>query len=107
MDLYIDTTKPNQTIIKIIEKDGSSAFSQAFQGVGSETLIPHLDKIFEKFPMKKIGRIFVNSGPGSFTGTRVGVSVANALVFSLKIPVNNLKVGSYAKVKYEDSKYSK
>ncbi len=106
MDLYIDTTKPNQTLIKVLENDGASAFSQSFQGVGSETLIPHLNQIFQKFPIKKIGRIFVNSGPGSFTGTRVGVSVANALAFSLKIPVNNLKVGSYVKVKYEESKYS-
>lgn len=105
MDLYIDTTKINNTSIKIIES-GQEIFCQDYIGMGSDTLLPHLEEVFNSYPSKKITRIFVNSGPGSFTGTRVGVSVANALAFSFKIPINNLKIGSYATVKYEVSKYS-
>lgn len=33
------------------------------------------------------GRIAVYSGPGSFTGLRIGVSVANALGYGLNIPI--------------------
>lgn len=105
MDLYIDTTKLNQTSIKIIES-GEEIFSQDYVGMGSDTLLPHLNEVFSLFLPKKIKRIFVNSGPGSFTGTRVGVSVANALAFSYKIPINNLKIGHYATVNYGASKYS-
>jgi tRNA threonylcarbamoyladenosine biosynthesis protein TsaB len=31
--------------------------------------------------------IVVFKGPGSFTGLRIGISVANALAYSLKIPI--------------------
>lgn len=33
------------------------------------------------------GKIAVYSGPGSFTGLRIGVSVANALGYGLSIPI--------------------
>jgi len=105
MDIFIDTTKINQTIIKIIE-DGNEIIIKDLFGVGSDTLLPHLTTIIQDFDLKKIKRIFVNSGPGSFTGTRVGVAIANALSFSLNVPVNNLKLSAYAKVKYEQSKFS-
>lgn len=105
MDIYIDTTKINQTTIKVIE-DGNEIVIKDLFGVGSETLLPHLTTIFQDFDPKKIKRIFVNSGPGSFTGTRVGVAIANALSFSLGVPVNNIKMRAYAKVKYEQSKFS-
>jgi tRNA threonylcarbamoyladenosine biosynthesis protein TsaB len=40
---------------------------------------------------KDLAKIQVKTGPGSFTGLRVGVSTANALGFSLGIPVNGKK----------------
>jgi tRNA A37 threonylcarbamoyltransferase TsaD len=45
---------------------------------------------FKKLGLKPtdITSIKVNPGPGSFTGTRIGVSIANALGFALKVPVN-------------------
>lgn len=64
----------------------------------SEELLPAIDKLLKqnKVLPKNLGLIIVNTGPGSFTGTRVGVATANALSFGLNIPV----VG----VKAEDSK---
>ena len=35
----------------------------------------------------KVEGVVVFKGPGSFTGLRIGVSVANSLAYSLKIPV--------------------
>jgi len=35
----------------------------------------------------KISAIGVNHGPGSFTGTRVGITIANTLGWSLNIPI--------------------
>ena len=44
----------------------------------------------------------VNRGPGSFTGLRVGVAIANALGFLLKIPVNGKRVGELEEPVYNE-----
>jgi tRNA threonylcarbamoyladenosine biosynthesis protein TsaB len=41
---------------------------------------------------KDIKEIKLDTGPGSFTGLRVGAAVANALGYSLGIPVNGKKI---------------
>ncbi len=38
-------------------------------------------------PLEKIERIAVTTGPGGFMSLRVGLSIANALSWSLKIPI--------------------
>ena len=40
-----------------------------------------------------IDAIVVYKGPGSFTGLRIGISVANALAMSLHIPINSVAGG--------------
>jgi len=37
--------------------------------------------------LKKLTGIVVFKGPGSFTGLRIGITIANALAYSLDIPV--------------------
>ena len=56
--------------------------------------MPLIEKLLKKHGLeyKDLKRIGVETGPGSFTGLKVGVSVANALGFSLGIPVNGKKV---------------
>lgn len=43
--------------------------------------------ITQKLALKDVEGIVVFEGPGSFTGLRIGLSVANALADSLSIPV--------------------
>ncbi len=61
---------------------------------GSQVLMPLIEKLLKKnkLEFKDLKGIEVETGPGSFTGLRVGVSVANALGFSLGIPVNGKKI---------------
>ena len=61
----------------------------------TQIILPMIDEILKKHKVKleDISEIKVNTGPGSFTGLRVGLAIANALSFVLKIPVNGKKVG--------------
>jgi len=55
---------------------------------GTEVL-KNIQKLLKKRRkhLKDIEAIAVNQGPGSFTGTRVGITIANTLGWALKIPV--------------------
>lgn len=55
----------------------------------SKELLPAIDKLIrsEKLVPQKVRGIVVNTGPGSFTGLRVGLTVANGFGYGLKIPV--------------------
>lgn len=55
----------------------------------SGKLLPLLDTLLKERELEpeRLGGIIVSRGPGSFTGLRIGVSLAKGLVFVLKIPV--------------------
>ncbi len=93
MILHIDT-KDQKTITVSLKKNGEVMKSLSEQNeYGSQVLLPLIEKILkqEKLDFKDLKGIEVEIGPGSFTGLRVGVSVANALGYSLGIPVNGKK----------------
>src|SRR3990167_8434883 len=106
MILTIDTTQPKKVVVGL--KDQNSKIDEIIevQKHGSQVLLPMIDQIIKKNKMKigDIKGIEVNVGPGSFTGTRVGVAVANALGFALDIPVNSKK-GKIVLPVYEKSKF--
>lgn len=63
----------------------------------SEKLLPAIKKAFESISMqvKDIDRIYVVNGPGSFTGVRIGCSVAKTIAWALKkeiIPISKLEL---------------
>ena len=78
----------------IIDGKKTVSFSQS-KLLKSEACLPLLDKLLKKnkINIENIDEIQVKEGPGSFTGLRVGASIANALSYLLKIPVNNKKIG--------------
>ena len=106
MLLKIDTTKPQEVKVELIDKDGKKDLFVQTQKLGSQVLLPLIVKILKKnkIDFSKLTAVEVNTGPGSFTGTRVGVAVANALGYSLHIPVNGKK-DTIALPKYEKSKF--
>lgn len=90
MILCIDT-KDQKVVVVSLKKDGQMVESLSEENeYGSQVLLPLIKKILDikKLGYKDIKGIEVSTGPGSFTGLRVGVSVANALGYSLGIPVN-------------------
>ncbi len=94
MILHIDT-KDQKHVEVSLKKDGKVVKSLSEENeYGSQVLLPLIGKILKenRLEYKDLDGIEVETGPGSFTGLRVGVSVANALGFSLSIPVNGKKI---------------
>lgn len=60
----------------------------------SQELLPKIDKLLKsnKVKLSNLKAIAVFQGPGSYTGLRVGISVANTLAWSLDIPVVEIKI---------------
>ena len=86
LDLILDTST-DPCFILIYEKKEEIA-RRLFPGKHnlSSTLLPTIQELTNNDP-KKISRIFVGIGPGSYTGLRVAVSVATSLSLSLNIPL--------------------
>ncbi|MBI3103933.1 tRNA (adenosine(37)-N6)-threonylcarbamoyltransferase complex dimerization subunit type 1 TsaB [Candidatus Daviesbacteria bacterium] len=94
MILYIDT-RDSKKIIVFLKKEGKVMAELSKQNeYGSQVLLPLILRLLKTVNcnLKTLKGIEVETGPGSFTGLRVGVSVANALAYSLNIPVNGKKI---------------
>lgn len=55
----------------------------------SQELLPNIDKLLKnnKVKSEQLKWVVINLGPGSFTGLRVGISIANTFGYGLNIPV--------------------
>ena len=55
----------------------------------SKTFFTYLEKLFKNNNRKseELCRIIVVKGPGSFTGLRIGVAIANTFSYALSIPI--------------------
>ena len=102
IELYIDTSSREKVIVGI---DGKMYETQAIKDK-SQKLLPFIDKLFKKQKIKlnDITHIKVNTGPGSYTGLRVGVSVASTFGWVLDVPVNgkDIRKGEIIEIIYEN-----
>ena len=90
--LYIDTSssylytaivKDNILIDSIQEEYGQSL---------SEVALPKIVSMFNnnKLEARDIDKIIVVNGPGSFTGIRIGITIAKVYAWSLNIPITTI-----------------
>lgn len=98
--LAIDTSGQNASVA--VWEDGLTLaeFSIHAKKTHSQTLLSMLEAVREKIEldMKEIDAIAVTSGPGSFTGLRIGSATAKGFGFALEkpiIPVPTLKGLAY------------
>ena len=96
INLYIDTSSSYLYSALIKDKKILQEVKENYGQKLSVEALPQIIKLFEKasIPPKDIEKIFVVVGPGSFTGIRIGVTIAKTMAFSLKksiIPVSSLK----------------
>ena len=86
--LSIAVVKDGQVLIEIV---------QNLKLTHSVTVMPTIQELLEKVNLKPsdLDAIAVSEGPGSYTGLRIGVTVAKTMAWSLKKPVvgvSSLKV---------------
>ena len=90
--LYIDTSssylysgivEDNKLISEIKEEYGQNL---------SKVALPRIVSMFEdnNLEAKDIDKIIVVNGPGSFTGIRIGITIAKVYAWSLNIPVTTI-----------------
>lgn len=87
--LVIDTCT-SSLIISIIQNDKILAIhEEKLNSDMSTKIIPVMQELFNNLNMepKDIDKILVAVGPGSFTGIRIGVTVAKTFAWSLNIPI--------------------
>ncbi len=91
MNILAFDTSLNKTYIMLSKNDEiiSSIFETNEKNYHSAYLITGIKNIIENNSLKlsDINLIAVNNGPGSFTGIRVGVTVAKTMAKELNIPV--------------------
>lgn len=94
--LHIDTSDRTRAIVKT--KQGKRVCESVSEDAGfrkSQVTLPLIEECLKKASLKleEIDHIEVEKGPGSFTGLRVGISIANALAFCLQKSVNYKNLG--------------
>lgn len=85
-NLFLDTSS-SHVIIAIIDGDKILyLYNEEILDDMSSKIMPLIDEGFNKvnFSINDIDRIFVANGPGSFTGIRIGVTIAKTIAWALK-----------------------
>lgn len=94
MVLRIDTKDRKRIEVALMKNNKVSSLKYAENDFGSQVLLNLITEILKEnnLEFSDLSGIEVEKGPGSYTGLKVGASVANALGFSLNIPVNGKKM---------------
>ncbi len=90
--LYIDTSS-SYLYSAIVEDDKLIAsVSEDYGQSLSEIALPKIVEMFNenKLSPKDVDKIIVVDGPGSFTGIRIGITIAKVYAWSLNIPITTI-----------------
>ena len=90
--LYIDTSS-SYLYSAIVEDDKLIAsVSEDYGQSLSEIALPKIVEMFEKNNLspKDVDKIIVVNGPGSFTGIRIGITIAKVYAWSLNTPITTI-----------------
>jgi tRNA threonylcarbamoyladenosine biosynthesis protein TsaB len=104
MKLYIDSSKIEEVIVKLISEDFEEIVLTKTKTVkGSQVILPTIQNVLakKKKSLKDITEIELYEGEGSYTGLRVGASIANSLSYALSLPINAHKIGVFVYPSYE------
>ncbi len=95
--LFISTSTRKAVIAIVVDHKIEYLYNEYHVEDLSTNLMPIIDVAFKKVNMKpnEIDTLFVTNGPGSFTGIRIGLTVAKIMAWGLKIkviPISSLEL---------------
>lgn len=100
--LHIDTSKTEETVISL-EKDGNMYEKKSVsKEKRSQMVLPLIEELLteQKLTTKDLTHITLATGPGSFTGLKVGATIAGTLSLLLNIPINGNLPGKIPELNY-------
>lgn len=100
--LYIDASDNTKTIVRLKKNIHTFQEISGQKGARAQITLTLIEKLLQKTGIRpeEIDEVKVKNGPGSYTGLKVGVSIANALSFALQRPVNGLPLGRFEEPEY-------
>ena len=91
MILFIDT---HDELITIALKNNEDLFikTKVSEYAHSVYTMPMIEEVFKEnnLNIRDLDKIIVVNGPGSFTGIRIGLSIAKTLAYALNISINTI-----------------
>jgi tRNA threonylcarbamoyl adenosine modification protein YeaZ len=87
--LAISTSSSNASVSLLEDATVIKDLNNTNERTHSEKLMPLIDELLKKCNVKlsDINLIACDIGPGSFTGIRIGVTIAKVYAWSLKLPI--------------------
>lgn len=98
MYLLLNTSINAHVDVFLFDKDSTFCIQRDSDFKAAESLNEMIAEVLKKNKKKleDISGIGVITGPGSFTATRIAVTVANALSYALKVPVLGFPLSAIA-----------
>lgn len=105
--LTINTAKRDEVVLGLIIDGEKKERRKEVTSKSSQVVLPMLEEYCKEvgINVKDITGIEVFTGPGSFTGLRVGAAIGNALSWLLNIPINGKPPGTLTELMYEGDKF--
>lgn len=106
--IIIDSSGSEAVSVALYAGDGKQyKFKKLVSHAKAQEVLPMIEKLLTKhdFALVDVASIRVNTGPGSYTGLRVGIAIANTLGMLLGVSVNGLPVGQTVTPVYEGDRW--
>lgn len=84
--IYIDSSRNNKSIVSYIKDDRLLFTSEVFVDKDlSSSLLPSIEKCLsvDDSNISLLDKVYVINGPGSFTGLRIGITIAKVIAWTL------------------------
>jgi tRNA threonylcarbamoyladenosine biosynthesis protein TsaB len=100
--LSIDTADNKKMSVCLTINGKRDCIEQPLDRRKAQVVLPLLEHLLKKknLTVKDLTAIDINSGPGSFTGIRVGLAIANTIALLLQISINGKPVGEFVESRY-------